>query len=190
LITVFHVEKNHKTKFYRNKDEPLTPGLYVEVNDVHGFNFYLQSHGVVEPKIKATIKPFPQELGPAIEKSKLDLPNDNHTEEATLSVPKAKQLLRRDLNSSFPTTTPNQKPPSHPIPRNHPSTTPKTATTPSSTSQKIYSPKTRPSWTPTKTGSSKKHTNFAGTQCTPPQPFRMLLQLTMLINSVKEAWCT
>ncbi|QDS67950.1 hypothetical protein FKW77_008910 [Venturia effusa] len=49
-IVIILVEKNHKTKFHRPKEAGLLPGLYVEGGDKTGDNFYLQSHGVMQPK--------------------------------------------------------------------------------------------------------------------------------------------
>ncbi|KAE9972777.1 hypothetical protein EG328_004824 [Venturia inaequalis] len=51
-IALILVEKNHKTKFYRPKDADLSPGLFVEGGDKSGDNFYLQSHGVMQPKTR------------------------------------------------------------------------------------------------------------------------------------------
>lgn len=55
-IAIISVEKNHKTKFYRPKDANFSPGLYVEGGDKTGDNFYLQSHGVMQPKTREARK--------------------------------------------------------------------------------------------------------------------------------------
>lgn len=53
-VTIILVEKNHKTKFFQKNDLQALPGLYVEGSHSHQItDFYLQSHGVMQPKIRS-----------------------------------------------------------------------------------------------------------------------------------------
>lgn len=53
-VTIILVEKNHKTKFFQKEDSQALPGLYVEGSHSHQItDFYLQSHGVMQPKVRS-----------------------------------------------------------------------------------------------------------------------------------------